>query len=196
LTRLVEIEFPDDAEKVRRMLEKNTGMQFVTSYSVKERVNHIEPVETWDRVGTTLRFRFGKPLTEDELKKLDPATYEYYIWLKQHRERTQAPRRNYYVVVWGETVLGSLTPRRGRITSRDKAMAALTGAIMSALWNYYHGGYTRGVWEPIKLLYYRHEEDEPENVVSLQTPEEALEFVGRDEFEAHVAENLRRLRSR
>ena len=187
---LVELDFEEDAQSIVERLEKSTGRRYASTYDSVSRKYHIVPVERTD-----LTFRLGSPLTEQELKELDEPTYQHYVFLKTLRRGEAPPRKNYYVIVHGETVYGGLTPRRGRYTVKEKALADLATYTMAALWNYYHGGpYTAGRWEPIRLLFYREEGATPETVVELKTAEEALEQVGREAFEEYVRRTLEALK--
>jgi hypothetical protein len=192
LTRLVELEFAGDAEKLAEMLEKATRRKFATVYNSGSNTYHIVRAERETLGGRAVWFRFGSPLTEQELKSLDEPAYQHYLWLRELRAGTRPPRQHYYVVKHGDVVMGIATPGRGRIPSRDKALAMLASSARSALWNHYYGGHR---WEPVELLYYRREDEPPKTVISLKTPEHALKYVGAEEFEDYAAKTLRELRS-
>jgi hypothetical protein len=182
--KLVELDFPEDAEKIAERLHMATGRGFASTYDTATGKVHVVPVKTVDSILT-----FDEPLTEDELLRLDEPTYQYYKFIKSLRARQLPPRRDYYTIKIGETVFGELTPRRGRITSRDEALRILNEIALSQLWNYHYGGPgIAGVWKPIRLLHIKSEDETPEVIVELKTPEEALNYVGREAFEMHVGE--------
>jgi hypothetical protein len=182
--KLVELDFPEDAEKIAERLHMATGRGFASTYDTATGKVHVVPVKIVDSILT-----FDEPLTEDELLRLDEPTYQYYKFIKSLRARQLPPRRDYYIIKIGETVFGELTPRRGRITSRDEALRILNEIALSQLWNYHYGGPgIAGVWHPIRLLHIKSEDATPEVIVELKTPEEALNYVGREAFEMHVRE--------
>jgi hypothetical protein len=182
--KLVELDFPEDAEKIAERLHMATGRGFASTYDTATGKVHVVPVKIVDSILT-----FDEPLTEDELLRLDEPTYQYYKFIKSLRARQLPPRRDYYTIKIGETVFGELSPRRGRITSRDEALRILNEVTLSQLWNYHYGGPgIAGVWKPIRLLHIKSEDATPEVIVELKTPEEALNYVGREAFEMHVRE--------
>jgi len=191
--KTVMLEFEEDVNTIIENLERETGRRFASSWDFQTQMNQIVPVVVIDN-----KIIFGDPLTEGELKKIAPITYSVYKAIKQMRKEEKPISKDYYVIKIGDIIFGGKTPRRGRYSSKEKAVADLISITFSELWNYERATErlrkfgVGTIWRPIKLLHYKTENSPPETIISLDSYEEALRFVGKEAYEEYKTKVLER----
>lgn len=164
---IAKLKFDENIKSVIKKLEQTTGKRFAQS-SMGMESRMIVP---FNRRGRS--FRFGEPLTENQLLNLSDEAYETYEFLKNIEQKMSPIKKNYYVIETGGDVFGGGLPNRGRERSLNQILLTARRLSLSHLWNYYEGRHLEGRWKPIKILYYESESGRPKVVADLKTNEDA-----------------------